>query len=222
VWGVGSRMQGVGVGCEPQSVFAPLQLRQLVAERSKFGVGFLGGNGLGPAGARERGGERESERHREGERDIERESARLREASSALASCSCGESSCDAACSFACIAPPQGYLAHKKQRPPRTLQQAYTLGPMVVLGGWAFLMSEEVVSPAAMQRCRGSPQAHVWTHAATPAAPRLSSGSPGAGFQGVRVAHVGRSTCHLRGQQMPSPRPWKMIRYFHSTVRNPS
>jgi len=25
----------------------------------------------------------------------------------------------------------------------------------------------------------------------------------------------------LRGQQMPSPRPWKMIRYFHSTVRNP-
>ena len=24
------------------------------------------------------------------------------------------------------------------------------------------------------------------------------------------------------GQQMPSPRPWKMIRYFHSTVRNPS
>ena len=26
----------------------------------------------------------------------------------------------------------------------------------------------------------------------------------------------------LRGQQMPSPRPWKMIRYFHSPVRNPS
>ena len=22
-----------------------------------------------------------------------------------------------------------------------------------------------------------------------------------------------------KGQQMPSPRPWKMIRYFHSTVR---
>jgi len=26
----------------------------------------------------------------------------------------------------------------------------------------------------------------------------------------------------VRSQQMPSPRPWKMIRYFHSTVRNPS
>ena len=26
----------------------------------------------------------------------------------------------------------------------------------------------------------------------------------------------------LGGQQMPFPRPWKMIRYFHSTVRNPS
>ena len=26
----------------------------------------------------------------------------------------------------------------------------------------------------------------------------------------------------LREQQMPSPRPWKVIRYFHSTVRNPS
>jgi len=26
----------------------------------------------------------------------------------------------------------------------------------------------------------------------------------------------------VRGQRMPSPRPWKMIRYFHSTVRNPS
>ena len=26
----------------------------------------------------------------------------------------------------------------------------------------------------------------------------------------------------VRGQLMPSPRPWKMIRYFHSAVRNPS
>jgi hypothetical protein len=26
----------------------------------------------------------------------------------------------------------------------------------------------------------------------------------------------------LRGHQMPSPRPWKMIRYFHPTDRNPS
>jgi len=27
---------------------------------------------------------------------------------------------------------------------------------------------------------------------------------------------------NLGGQQMPSPRPWKMITYFHSTVQNPS
>jgi len=33
----------------------------------------------------------------------------------------------------------------------------------------------------------------------------------------VRASHL-----LLRGQKMPSPRPWKMIRYFHSTVRNPS
>ena len=36
----------------------------------------------------------------------------------------------------------QGYLAHKKLHPARTIQQAYASGPMVVLGGWAFLMSE--------------------------------------------------------------------------------
>jgi hypothetical protein len=31
----------------------------------------------------------------------------------------------------------QGYLAHKKQRPPRTLQEDYAQGHMVVLGGVA-------------------------------------------------------------------------------------
>ena len=31
-----------------------------------------------------------------------------------------------------------------------------------------------------------------------------------------------REGLNLRGQQMPSPGPWTMIRYFHSTVRNPS
>ena len=32
----------------------------------------------------------------------------------------------------------QGYLAHqKKKRRPRTLQQGYACGPMVILGGWA-------------------------------------------------------------------------------------
>ena len=30
------------------------------------------------------------------------------------------------------------------------------------------------------------------------------------------------STVWVRGQQMPSPRPWKMIRYFHLIVRSPS
>jgi len=31
-----------------------------------------------------------------------------------------------------------------------------------------------------------------------------------------------REGLNLRGQKMPSPRPWEMITYFHSTVRNPS
>jgi len=31
----------------------------------------------------------------------------------------------------------QGYLAHKKLRTPRTLQQDYTWGPMAALGGGA-------------------------------------------------------------------------------------
>ena len=40
------------------------------------------------------------------------------------------------------IRPLQGYLAHKKLLPPRTLQWAYAQGPMVVLGGVNFFMSE--------------------------------------------------------------------------------
>ena len=36
----------------------------------------------------------------------------------------------------------QGYLAHKKQRPPRALQKDYAYGPMVVLGERLFLLSE--------------------------------------------------------------------------------
>ena len=39
---------------------------------------------------------------------------------------------------------------------------------------------------------------------------------------GIVILQGPRRGCPLRGQQMPSPRPWKMIRYFHSTVRNPS
>ena len=33
--------------------------------------------------------------------------------------------------------PLQGFLAHKKLPPPRTLQYGYAYGPMVVLGGGA-------------------------------------------------------------------------------------
>ena len=36
----------------------------------------------------------------------------------------------------------QGYLAHKKQHPPRTPQKPSAQGPMVILWGWVFLMSE--------------------------------------------------------------------------------
>ena len=36
----------------------------------------------------------------------------------------------------------QGYLAHKKLPPPRTLQWADAYGPRAVLGGGQFLMSE--------------------------------------------------------------------------------
>ena len=36
----------------------------------------------------------------------------------------------------------QGYLAHKKPHPPRTLQHDYAYGPTAVLGGGRVLMSE--------------------------------------------------------------------------------
>ena len=39
-------------------------------------------------------------------------------------------------------APIQGYLAYKKPPPRRTLQQEYARGPMVVLQGGLFFMSE--------------------------------------------------------------------------------
>ena len=40
----------------------------------------------------------------------------------------------------------QGYLAHKKQRPHRALQEDYAYGPMVALGGRA--VSHERGTPA--------------------------------------------------------------------------
>ena len=36
----------------------------------------------------------------------------------------------------------QGYLAHKKPPPPRTLQEDYALGPLGALGGGRLLKSE--------------------------------------------------------------------------------
>ena len=36
----------------------------------------------------------------------------------------------------------QGYLAHKNPSPSRTLQWPYALGPMVILGGESFFVSE--------------------------------------------------------------------------------
>ena len=45
----------------------------------------------------------------------------------------------------------EGYLAHKKQRPPRTLQQQYAYGPMATLGGGAVVCERgtpvEIVHP---------------------------------------------------------------------------
>ena len=39
----------------------------------------------------------------------------------------------------------QWHLVHKKHHPGRTQQWPCALGPMVVLGGWLFLMNESPV-----------------------------------------------------------------------------
>ena len=44
---------------------------------------------------------------------------------------------CVANCSTVVHVPVQGYLAHKRPPPPRTLEKASALGPSVVLGGGA-------------------------------------------------------------------------------------
>jgi len=52
----------------------------------------------------------------------------------------------------------QEYLAHKKPRPPRTLQYNYTQGPMVALRGVLFLMSEvplHLVTNVSSHKCWG-------------------------------------------------------------------
>jgi hypothetical protein len=41
----------------------------------------------------------------------------------------------------------QGYLAHQKPTPPRTLQQDHAYGPTAVLGGRRFLVSEVPLCP---------------------------------------------------------------------------
>jgi len=45
----------------------------------------------------------------------------------------------------------QGYLAHTEPPPHRILQKAYAWGPMVVLGGGRFLMSEVPLSRSGRQ-----------------------------------------------------------------------
>ena len=56
----------------------------------------------------------------------------------------------------------------------------------------------------------------------------LSTASRGKRYaQAVFRRRVGKSRSlrgrpNLRGQPMPSPSPWKMIRSFHLTVRNPN
>ena len=41
----------------------------------------------------------------------------------------------------------QGYLTDKKMHPPRTLQEDYAQGPVVILGWLAFLMNEVPLQP---------------------------------------------------------------------------
>ena len=61
----------------------------------------------------------------------------------------------------------QGYLAHKKHPPPRTLQKGYTGGPMVVLGGNAFsyergtTVSNELHAGRRRGVCRSKKQGHA-------------------------------------------------------------
>ena len=49
----------------------------------------------------------------------------------------------------------QGYLAHKKPTPHRTLQQGYARGPMVVLDGWAFSYEPGTLEGGAIDRESG-------------------------------------------------------------------
>ena len=50
-----------------------------------------------------------------------------------------------------------GYLAHKEQRPPRTLQQDYAQGPTVVL--WGLTISYERGTPVGTSTSRKIPDA---------------------------------------------------------------
>ena len=46
----------------------------------------------------------------------------------------------------------QTHLAHKKELPPRTLQQDHAWGPTVLLGGGQFPMSEVTLYHTSLQR----------------------------------------------------------------------
>ena len=53
----------------------------------------------------------------------------------------------------------QGYLAHKKQPPPRSLQEDRAEGPMGILGGWAFSYERGTpVAPIAILQEQGGLQ----------------------------------------------------------------
>ena len=55
---------------------------------------------------------------------------------------SVGRGSLSMAASVSLLCPIQGYLDNKKQPPRRTLRKPYAQEPMVILGGWVFLMRE--------------------------------------------------------------------------------
>jgi hypothetical protein len=51
----------------------------------------------------------------------------------------------------------QGYLAHKKQRPPRTLPKAYAQGPRAVPGGVAISHEQGTLVPEKTFKMRRLP-----------------------------------------------------------------
>ena len=63
-----------------------------------------------------------------------------------------------------------GYIAHKKHPSRRTLQHPYAEGPMVILWGWVFLMSEV---PLYVREEPTWPRAHCTMEGGAPAPPMI-------------------------------------------------